>query len=272
VHVYLLFYFLVSLVWSVIINIELLTHTWNPLVIVIGGIVGLLNVGLMLLTSKALQNGPSGLTFAFQNAGSVFPNLILYLIFGPAFGFIVTPYQILGMSLVLLGLFLAALRNANQSATISKTWIWYALGCFLAQTAILTIFQWRCLLFCPENNHILIPFAIPEGDDAWFMPGFFATALFFQSFAFWLNRTPLQRGVVVYGCLSGVANASSTFLLLMATKLALPLERGFIFPLFAVAVIILCNIWGYKLYQERVDMRAILLCSLGILIASFTAW
>lgn len=73
---------------------------------------------------------------------------------------------------------------------------------------------------------------------------------------------------MVYGSLSGIANASSTYLLLMATKWALPIEKGLIFPLFAVSVIVLCNFWGYKLYQERLDVRTIVLFSLGILIAS----
>lgn len=71
-----------------------------------------------------------------------------------------------------------------------------------------------------------------------------------------------------YGSLGGFANAIATLGLMIATKWASPIEKGLIFPLFAVGVISFCNLWGYKLYQEKVDIKAHLICLVGILFAT----
>ena len=237
-------------------------HSWSPTLLCIGAVAGLMNVGLMLLVSEALRSGPSGLTFAFQNASSIFPNVILVLLFGASFGFVTTLLQIVGMCFVLLGLFMA---SSTDEAKISKKWIIYVLGSFVLQIAILTLFQWRCLLFtCADQTHALIPFSVLETEDAWFMPGFFGAALLSQLV---VQKETVQTGNVIYGSLGGVANALSTYFLLTATKWALPLEKGIIFPLFAVSVIVICNIWGYKIYRERVNIPALIFCVVGILVA-----
>ncbi len=260
-------FYTVSLLSALVLNPSLFTDAWDIIPFLVGGFAGLLNVVLMILISNALQTGSSGLTFAFQNASSIFPNLILFALFGSAFGFIVTPYQLVGMTLVLGGLFLGA--GVTGKIKVSKRWIGYALGCFVVQALILTIFQWRCLLFCSvPQSHFLIPVAYPATADCCFMPGFFLIALVFASMLFLQSNDKLSANQIYYGSLSGVANGLSTFFLLLATTHATPMEKGIIFPLFAVGVIILCNLWGRWFYKEPINIPANAFLSGGIVVAS----
>lgn len=267
-NVFLLVFYAISLCSAFILNPGIFKQEWNAIPFIIGGFTGLLNVILMFLISKAMKTGPSGLTFAFQNSSSVFPNLILYSLFGTAFGFIVTTYQLIGMVLVLLGLFIGA--GLGGEGRVRKTWLMYALGCFAVQTLILTIFQWRCLLFCNtfENHHFLIPATYPEGSDSFFMPGFFLVALLFAAFLYWRSGDAMEGSQIYYGSLSGLANGLSTFFLLLSTKVATPLEKGVIFPLFAVGVILLCNLWGRWVYKEPINIPSNVLLSAGIVVSS----
>ena len=41
-----------------------------------------------------------------------------------------------------------------------------------------------------------------------------------------------------------------------------------IFPIFAVTIILLCNLWGQKLYKEKVNWMASGLCVVGLLIGT----
>lgn len=267
-NAFLFTFYAVSLLSAFALNPSIFSQAWNFVPFMIGGFAGLLNVVLMILISNALQTGSSGLTFAFQNASSIFPNLILFGLFGSAFGFIVTAYQLVGMVLVLIGLFLGA--GLTGEIKVSKRWILYALGCFAVQALILTIFQWRCLLFCnpPALPHFLIPTTYPENADSWFLPGFFVVALAFVTVLFLQSKDRLSSSQIYYGSLSGVANGVSTFFLLLATKYATPMEKGIIFPLFAVGVIILCNLWGRWFYKEPINIPANATLSAGIVIAS----
>jgi drug/metabolite transporter (DMT)-like permease len=262
---FLFIYFLVSFAGSFLIRPDLLAGAWNPMIFSVGCCAGILNVLMMIITSRALQHTSAGITFTFQNASSVFPNPLLFLFFGSSFEFIVTGHQIAGMFLILIGLFLGISQN-TKDLTKSNKWIKYVLGAFLVQIIILSIMQGRSIVF-PEGE--------VDDSDVWFMIGFFGMALLFQSMVY-LNHKREQKGPqaenkmseIVYGTLSGIANVSSTYLLLQATRWANPLESGLIFPLFAVSVIILCNLWGYWLYQERPKYSTIALCSSGIVVAA----
>lgn len=265
---FLFYYYLSSFAGSFLIRPDLILSSWNPTILMIGCGAGLLNVFMMIITSRALQHTSAGITFTFQNASSVFPNLVLFILLGSSYGFIVTGHQIAGMCLILVGLFAGIWQN-NQEKNKSSTWLKYALGCCLVQTVILCIFQSRFLFF--TNGEV-------DDSDVWFMVGFFGMALLFQSFV--LARQKLSLGAeavsdaiptkskVIYGGLSGMANAASTYLLLQAIQWATPIESGLVFPIFAVGVIILCNLWGYWLYQERPKTTSIALCSFGIFVAS----
>lgn len=266
---YLLCFYFISCLWSCFLNFPQLVQSWSWYVVAVGGIAGMLNVVMMFLTSKAFQKGPTGLTFAFQNASTIFPNLLLFILFGASFGFIVTPLQLLGMSLVLFGLYMASVGNTEKNAKLTPMWFVFAISCFLVQTIILTLFQWRCLLFtCDVNDHVLIPFVYTKADDAWFMPSFFAFAFCLQSIIFLCQRLKLQSRDFFYGAMGGIATGTSTYFTLWSTIEAGPHEKAIIFPLFAITVIVLCNLWGWKLYHEKINIKAHAICVSGILIAS----
>lgn len=265
---YLLCYFGFSFIGSLLVQPAIFENRLNIALFSIGGVVGVLNVIGMLLIGKALKSGPAGLIFAFQNASSVFPNFFLYLIFGVSFGFILTGAQVLGLSLVLIGLFLASLNEFKTSSKFSLGWYGLVIGCFMCQLLALTLIQWRCMLFSCAHPHFLIPFQVDEASDAWFMPGFFSIATFLQLVLFLKENRRLTSREIQFGLVGGLANAIATLGLVIATKWASPFEKGVIFPLFAISVISLCNLWGYKLYQEKIDIRANLLCFAGILIAT----
>ena len=101
--------FLCSLLASLITNYSHFFHVPVSMPMLgAGAATGLLIVLLMNLTAKTLTKGPAGLTFAFQTIGSVFPALILFLTFGTAYDFTLSPLMIVGLILVVVGLFLAA--------------------------------------------------------------------------------------------------------------------------------------------------------------------
>jgi hypothetical protein len=240
----------------------------NLIILAIGACVGLLSSTLMLLTSRALKQGPAGLTFAFQNASAIFPGLILFLLLGSDFGFSCSYLQLAGMVLVLFGLFLGAKKESASSPKASSSWLKYALACFVVQILALTFIQARCILFdCGGTGGLFSDFIPTEADDVWFMPGQFGASFIMQAVIFLREKKRFQTGEVIYGCLGGIANFSSTCLLLLATKFALPFEKGILFPCFAVTSMILCNIWANRLYNEKFNIKTNALCSFGIFMA-----
>lgn len=262
----LLFYF-----FSFMASLFFFSDTWtapiNWIVVSLGACVGILNSTLMLLTSRALKVGPAGLTFAFQNASAIFPGLILFLLLGSDFGFSCSYCQCAGMILVLLGLFLGTKRESANQPIISSQWLKYALACFIIQILALTFIQARCVLFNCDGIGIFSNLKFTEADDIWFMPGQFGVSFVIQLVVFLIENKKLQLNDVIYGSLGGIANSSSTGLLLLATKFALPLEQGIVFPCFAVTTMILCNIWANRLYGEKFNLKTNCLCSFGIFLA-----
>lgn len=244
--------------------------SWNPTMALIGVVCGILNVSMMYLVSTALKKGPSGPVFAFQNAGSVFPGLILFFIFGPDFGYKVTFFQIFGLLLVLAGLCCFAMKSPTtpQKNKTYENWVWCALGCFMIQVIGAVVTQWRCLLFCENNDHWLIFTQVRETDDVWFLPGCFISAFICQSFLAWLDRKPIQMKDLTYGISGGVTNGISSFIMVTATKIALPAEQTILFPSFAVMVIFLCSFWAKAIYKEKFDYLSHALCGVGIIVSS----
>ena len=147
-------------------------------------------------------------------------------------------------------------------------WLICALSVMGLQGLILTLFQWRVLLFhCGKNTHWLIPWSCQEAEDIWFIPAFFLVPTLSQLFLFWKNeRRKFSLSETIYGSVSGGLNCVCTVLLLLATKIPGVLKKEMLFPLFTVSVILLCNIWGMKVYKERVNWLGILFCILGVLI------
>ncbi len=233
----------------------------------IGMIVGGMNVLLMFCTSQALQRGPTGAIFAFQNAGAVFPGVLLFFCFGTEYGYTLTLFQILGMLLVIGGLCCFAKKSpSSKEGEDSLKWIPYAIICFFVQVFALTCIQWRCLLFCEEATHFFIPFTLREADDIWFLPGFFGSAFILQSLGLFFEKRPIHLQDAAYGLAGGIANGAATALLVLVTKWALPEEQAMLFPCFAVMVIVLCSAWARWVYRERFDFLSNAVCSAGIMI------
>ncbi len=266
---YLSFYFLVSFLCAATLN-SLFTfkQPWSPTMTLLGGLTGLLVIALMITMGLALGTGPSGLTFAFQNSGSILPPLLMALLFKSAFGFSISLGNIIGMLLVIGGLFWAA--RTKKTGVISKRWLTFALLTFFCQAIILSIFQWRCLLI--EDNlpsHPLIPFRCLQSEDLWFMPAMFFSAWCFQLiYFFYSERRLLYKAEWIGGGVGGIANGLSTCFLLMATRMANSQEKVMLFPLFAVLVILLCNLYGRIIYRESVNWAANACCTAGIFVGT----
>lgn len=261
---YLLFFYFTCLVLSLACFPEIWKAQLSLTMIVMGGSVGVLCVLLMELTSRALQKGPSGLTFAFQSASAVFPGFLLFLCFGPSYGFACSIGQIIGIILVLLGMFYGVRQREDKDEVAVSGWLTYALAGFLVQILILTLIQGRCLFFdCSEG----IFASVSRKDEVWFMPGQFGAAFLLQLYVFFRNRRKIMFTEMSYGCKGGVVNFASTSLLLLATNYATPIEKTLLFPCFAVATIFLSNAWACWIYKENFNLSANSLCALGICVA-----
>src|SRR5690606_26495300 len=107
----------------------------------------------------------------------------------------------------------------------SSKWLKYALACFIFQIFAITFIQARCILFDYDQvGGLFSDFTLTEADDVWFMPGQFGASFIMQAVIFLRENKKFQKNEVIYGCLGGIANFSSTCLLLLATKIALPFE------------------------------------------------
>lgn len=266
---YLVIYFVFSLLFAFLIHFKRYEHiSWQ--LFGVGAFAGALNFLLMVFVTKALKFGPPGLTFAFLNASAILPSVLLYAVFGPAFQFHMPPTLIIGLCLVVIGLFWSAYQKETLIFPSYRKWVLCAVSAFFIQGLILSIFQWRCLftntVFPP---HRLIFIICSEQDDLWFMPGLFVTATCLNAIYFLVSQKRLfRKPEMFYGIGAGMLNGVSTYCLLLGALFATPAQRRVLFPLFAICVIILCNIWGKLLYQERVNWKAISLCAMGVLIGS----
>lgn len=264
---YLILFYFCAFILSFLVYPEIWRSDFSPIFFSVGILVGILSTSMMLLTSQALKHGPAGLTYSFQNASAIFPGLILFLILGSSFGFSYTFLQFIGVLLVILGLFTGSKNNSSQE--LSNKWLIYALACFAVQICALTLIQARCVLFdCSKLGHFFAQFSFSEKEDIWFMPGQFGASCLMQLIYFLREKKRIEIRSACYGILGGVANFSSTLLLLLSTKWAMPFEKSILFPCFAVSTMILCNLWANRLYKEKFNFKANTLCSIGIFMAA----
>lgn len=273
-NAFLSLYFLISLCFSILVTPELFQSKFSILMVSLGCICGFLNFVMMRLTARSLEIGPPGLTFTFQNASCVLPGLLLCLLFGSTFGFLLTPWLVAGFLLIVLGLYFST-RNYGKLKEKKnpnfRRWLLFVLILLLVQGIILSIFQWRVWLFaCPVDSHWLIPWSCMPEEDIWFMPAFFAVPTVLQLIVFWKKEgRKFSSGEFRYGSFAGVLNGLAMLLLLLATKSEGVLNKGMLFPLFTVSVILFCNLWGMKLYKEQVNWTGILCCIAGVIIGLF---
>lgn len=268
---YLALYFVFSFIVALIFRMDFDLGSFNLAVSSIGVISGILNLLMMLMTALALRAGPSGLTFAFQNSGSMVPAFLLFILFGTSFGFNLGLPVLIGFSCLALGLFISMRTGPSSQTTHSfGKWIALAIGILLIQGTILSIFQWRSLLLSyPAGSHFLLPWSFSTKEDSWFMPGFFIVPAFVQSIVFFVTeRRWFSSKEALLGIIAGILNGGATFCLLMAARENSPAIRPILFPLFAVSVILLCNLWGKYFYQERIHWKGMTLCLAGVFIGS----
>ena len=269
---YLMLFYGFSFLLSILFYPAIWTTKINFIMIGVGICVGLLSSFLMLLTARAIKKGPSGLTFAFHNASAIFPGVLLFVIFGSSFGFSLTLLQVAGMILVLSGLFGGAIKEVVPSSQEKKStsqvnaslsWLKYAIGCFIVQILALTFIQGRCIFF--ECSGWL---SAAAADDIWFMPAQFGAAFLMQAILFVKENASIGLKEIRHSICGGIANFAATYQLLLATKLALPLEKAILFPCFSVTSMILCNLWANKLYGENFNWLTNIICAIGIFMAS----
>lgn len=263
-------YFIISLSVALLLTPELSHAKFSVLMCSLGCIAGLLNFLMMSLTARSLELGPPGLTFTFQNASSLIPGLLLFFLFGTSFGFLMTPGLIAGFILIVLGLYFSAraFEKGDEKAH-AKFWKWliFALAMLSVQGIILSIFQWRVLFFsCPvDEPHWLLPWSCHPDEDVWFMPAFFLLPALLQFLLFWRNeKRKFTSSEWVCGSSAGALNCLAMLFLLLATKTEGDLNKGMLFPLFTVSVILFCNLWGRKIYREKVNWTGITLCLIGV--------
>lgn len=235
----------------------------NSQVVFVGIAAGLI-LGTMLLTlGRALEKGPPGLTFAMLNASTVMPAIVMALCFGAVFGCIYTTWHAIGSMIVLVGLFWAG--KGLQGLTDLRSWLLFSGLTFSLHILFLVLMQWRALvIFHPTKSFFGSGLGSP-----WFMFFIYFTASLLQ-IAIYLTserRIP-EREECFYGLFGGIGNSMSTFFLIWATEAASPLENAVIFPVFSIAIILICNAWGQKFYQERVNWRACQLCLFGVAIGT----
>lgn len=235
---------------------------------------GLVTGGLLFLMMNGLANalkyGPSGLTFAVHNSGSVLPAFFLYFIFGAPFDYVLTVPLVLGLMCVVGGLVWSAIGSTQMGTPfLWKEWLTLILGAFLLQGIILSIYQWKSLLFTHfDQSHPLLFLECEACSEGWFMPGLFLSSSLLNFLLLFFKGGSLSRSEFSCGLWAGVFNVVITFCLLLAPGLAEGIQKSLIFPFFTLLVISLSAAMGQFLYREKVNWMAIALCLLGVLLAN----
>lgn len=229
---------------------------------------GIILAIMMICLGKSLENGPPGLTFAALNASTVMPMILMVFLFGAPFGYVYTLFNGVGSLLVIFGLFWAGW--AARSSEKKMRWAAFVAGAFVMHTLFLIIMQWRALFInFPGENGLFLNFDVVDAKSQWFMPAVFFAAALIQIIIYIGTQKRLpNRWETFYGILGGITNGIGTFFMIWSTEVSSPLEHAMIFPIFSVAVIISCNLWGQWLYKEKVNWLANGLCVLGILIGT----
>ena len=231
--------------------------------VIMAGLAAGLVLGWMLQTlGRALECGPPGLTFAMLNASTVVPAIVMALFFGAAFGCLYTSWHAVGSLLVLAGLFWAG--KGLQGLVNRRAWLLFSFLTFSLHVLFLVMMQCRVLVLNSKMASLASDLASP-----WFLFFIYLAAAFLQVATYLAKESRLPKSEeCFYGLFGGVGNAMSTFFLIWATEAANVLERAVIFPIFSIAIIVICNIWGQRLYQERVHWKACQLCLLGLFIGT----
>lgn len=237
-------------------------------VIVLGAVAGLILSCMIFFLGKAIESGPSGFTFAILNSAAVIPGMIMAFFLGSAQGYTYQVSHGIGSLIVILGLFWG---GATIFGTLSqKKWFFFVTCMFLLHIGLLTLFQWRAfLLNVPNPEEFFSFFTALELKTQWFLPSMFVVTTIGQVWIYWSSKTSaLTTKEVYYGLVSGIINCSGTFCLVWSTEVASSFENAVIFPIYSVAIIFLTNLWGEKLYQEKVNWKACYFSAAGLVIGT----
>ena len=241
------------------------TFSWPP--VLLGLLAGLFLGGLLWTLGRALERGPSGLTFAVLNAATVLPAIVMVLTFGPEWGHQYTLFNGIGSLLVVAGLVWAGLSMPGIRA--NKYWLWMVIGTALCHIALLVLLQWRAILLNSHPPSWRAPFILSPETGQWFAPMMFLAAWFIQFVSF-LNherRWP-NPAESIYGLCGGTLQGVLAFFLILAPELATPLEQAMIFPIYSVTIILFTNLWSQALYKEKVHWLANSVCLAGLAIGT----
>jgi len=243
-------------------------YHWSSCMAVFGLAGGIVLAAMMMFLGKALESGPPGLTFAALNASTVMPMLLMVLFFGSPFGYVYNFCNGLGSLLVVIGLFWAGSSAARFDKKVQ--WASFIAAAFFLHVIFLVFMQWRALFInFPGENGLFLSFDLDDAKSQWFMPTIFLAAAAVQIIVYAVSQKRLpNRSETIYGVLGGIANGIGTFFMIRSTEVSTPLEHAMIFPIFAVTIIVFCNVWGRWLYKEKVNWKANALCLGGILIGT----
>lgn len=258
----------ISLIAFFLNPLRVADFTWSYAIAVFAITAGIILSMMLTSLGKTLEAGPSGLTFAVLNASTVFPILVMVLLFGSKFGYFYTIWNALGSILMLIGLFWAGFSSIRTFDF--QKWLLFMTVTFVLHILFLVFFQWRALcVHFPDERGIFFPFENNEAGCQWFMPIMYATAAIVQSFFYFKTRMKALNPLALrYGIYGGITNGIGTFFMILSTEASTSLEHATIFPVFAITVIVFCNLWGTWFYREKVNWTANGICLLGILIGS----
>lgn len=258
-----------SCIVAIFLNpVRLNSYSWSFSMAAFGLAAGIILGFMMRSLGKALEVGPPGLTFAMVNSASVMPGLIMALIFGAQFGYYYTKAHAIGSILVVGGLFWAGWKL--EHIPNKKRWLTFAILAFVLHMTGLAWMQWRALFIkFPDTTGLLLNFDMEDVKSQWFLPMLFFGAFLVQVWnAFQSKRRFPEKREIIYGFLGGIANGAATFFLMLSTEYSSSWEHAMIFPIFAVTIIILCNVWGQWFYKEKVNWWANALCVIGLFIGT----
>lgn len=240
----------------------------NLPIALLGMVSGLLLALMLYMLGKALEKGPPGLTFSILSSATVMPSVVLAIIYGAGLGCNYTVAHGIGSLLVILGLFWAGKGLSGMQD--KRRWIQFSALMFFLHVALLVIFQWKGILTnLPAPEIVASAFTKEVVTSQWYLPSLYLTAMLFQLVIYFRNETRWPNPKEwVCGVGGGFGNGLCTYLMMLGTETALPMERAVMFPLFSIGTIIFSNLWSQLLYREKVHWKAAQLCVLGILVGT----
>ncbi|MDA8773762.1 hypothetical protein N9N03_01385 [Chlamydiia bacterium] len=240
----------------------------TPTLLSLGFVSGICYSVLLISLGKALELGPPALTLAFLNSSTVVPIPLLMIIFGSAYGFSYTYMNFFGSLLVVLGLFMATQSSDKQ--TISKKWFFYCGLTFFTHTMFVLILEWKGLMANSTFGGLssLVPSSINPNHAQWFVVVQFLTVAIVQGVRLIQSNIRIKPSDIALGSYGGIANGLSLYYMIYALTNTPEAQHAMIVPLFSVTIVVICNIWGYLLYKEKINIPANTLCLIGIFIGS----